>query len=1005
MSRYDFELDMDLRNSLSVIARRIKKGAHVLEFGPANGRLTKYLKEELGCHVCCVEIDEEAAKQTSLYCDKIVVGDIEEYGWVNEFEGMEFEFILFADVLEHLRNPKNVLLRCKDFLKEDGSIVISLPNIAHNSIIMELLKNRFGYRKTGILDDTHIKFFTYSSFALLLEEIGLFKSFEAGLFLGAQETEFDSEYDEFPEAVVEFLKNRGDAEIYQYVYELSAKGQKEIERDFEERAKIVTNFVQLYVDTGDGINEEKSKQIDFVEQKKFVFLLDEYAEKEIEEIRFDPLNDAIVLRLNSFLIDGEDFSSAVMSNGFVSDEGLFYFGNKDPQMWIKLPEKMSVRLIEAEFETVFNGSKAIKKVAEICNEAVKRRDKQIDELKKISENLSKELVEQIAKTIYFENLAQSLRLKNRLKRVVKKIVPSGVWSFLKYLKNNSAFSKISTVLNYRPFIYSAPILTEAIIDEMNNFKIKPLMSIVMPVFNVAPKWLDAAIKSVESQWYENWELCIADDKSTNKKTLNYLKSIKNPKIKVKFLEKNLGIAGASNEAAGFADGEYIVLMDNDDEITIDALYEIVKAVNENGAEFIYSDEDKIERGGSFSEPHFKADFAIDMFLSQNYISHIGAIKKSVFDLIGGWRDGFNGAQDYDLYLRVVEKTDKIFHIPKVLYHWRKVAGSTSMEFGEKSYANEAGRKALAEHIKRVGKKGAVFVGKRVGTYRVRYEIEKYPLVSIIVPFKDKPELLQMCLDSILNKSTYSNFEIIGVSNNSSQKETFDMMRYFEQRDNRISFYEYNVPFNYSKINNYAVFNYAKGEHIVLLNNDIEILTPQWIEAMLEFSQRVDVGCVGAKLYYPDNTLQHAGVIVGLGGVAGHSHKHFAKESPGYFNRLDIVQNLSAVTAACLMVKRTVYEELCGLDEHNLKIAFNDVDFCLRVLEHGYLNVFTPYCEAYHHESVSRGYEDNAQKIERFNSEIAYMRLRHEGVLERGDKYYNKNLTLDREDFSLREEKI
>lgn len=1010
MNKYDFLLDMEFRNSLSVIAKRIKRGARVLEFGPANGRLTKYLKEELGCHVYCVEIDEEAAKQAYLHCDKMVVGDIEEYKWVNEFEGMQFDFILFADVLEHLRYPKNVLLMCKNFLNEDGSILVSLPNIAHNCVIMELLKDRFSYRQIGILDDTHIRFFTYSSFEALLEETGLFKSFEAGLFLEPENTEFEARYDDFSKSVQGFLKNRNSkAEAYQYVYELRSERQKEIEQDFEGKPTVLANFIQLYVDTGDGIKEDESIKIDFTQQKRVVFELGGY--ENIARLRFDPLDDAVVLKLNKFEIDDENFLSKISSNGFIGDDGLYYFGDKDPQIWVSLPQKKSISAMKVEFENILSGSDAIKKIAKICTEAIKKRDeqatcknKQVDELEVRLGDLKKEIVEQATQTIYFQNLAQSLRLKNRLKKVVKKVLPSSIWNFLKYLKNRSSGNKISTVLNYKPYTYNAPVLEKAITDEINNFKIKPLMSIVMPVYNVEPKWLDKAIKSVELQWYENWELCIADDKSTNQQTLDCLKSIKNPKIKVKFLEKNQGIASASNEAATLADGEYVVLMDNDDEITPDALYEIVKAVNKNGAEFIYSDEDKIELEGGFSEPHFKADFAPDMFLSQNYISHIGVIKKSIFDLIGGWRDGFNGAQDYDLYLRVIEKTDKIFHIPKVLYHWRKVPGSTSMDFGEKSHANEAGRKALAEHIERVNKKGVVFEGKRAGTYRVRYEIEKNPLISIVIPFKDKPELLQMCLDSILNKSTYTNFEIIGISNNSSQKETFDMMRYFEQKDSRISFYQYDVAFNYSKINNYAVFNYAKGEHVILLNNDIEILTPQWIEAMLEFSQRADVGCVGAKLYYPNNTLQHAGVIIGLGGVAGHSHKHFAKDSSGYFHRLDIVQNLSAVTAACLMIKRSIYEELGGLDENNLKVAFNDVDFCLRTLEHGYLNVFTPYCEAYHHESISRGYEDNAEKIERSNSEIAYMKLRHSSILERGDSYYNKNLTLDREDFSLKEQR-
>lgn len=549
--------------------------------------------------------------------------------------------------------------------------------------------------------------------------------------------------------------------------------------------------------------------------------------------------------------------------------------------------------------------------------------------------------------------------------------------------------------------YIEPNLTQEIQHKIEVLPKQPFISIIMPVYNVDPKWLDLAIKSIETQWYKNWELCIADDKSTNQKTIKYLKNIKNPKIKIKFLEKNLNISGASNAALELATGEYIALMDNDDEITPDAFYEVVKVINEKDAEFIYSDEDKLEMDGTFSDPHFKPDFAPDMFLSQNYISHLGVIKKSLIEKVGGFTIGLEGAQDYDLYLKVFEHTTKIYHIQKVLYHWRKIPGSTAAEFSDKSYAQDAGVKALENAIKRRGLEALACNGKYPGTYRVQYRIIQNPLVSIVIPFKDKPELLTMCIESILSKSTYNHFEVIGISNNSQEEATFDEMKRLEKLDSRVKFYEYNVPFNYSKINNYAVENFVKGSHVILLNNDIEIITPEWIEAMLEHSQRKEVGCVGAKLYYPNDTIQHAGVIIGVGGVAGHSHKYMYKEIPGYFSRLHLIQNLSSITAACLMIKTSLYKELNGLNENELKVAFNDVDFCLRIQEKGYLNIFTPYCEAYHHESISRGHEDSDEKIARFNGEGEYMKMRHQEILKNGDPYYNPSLTLDREDFSLR----
>ncbi|WP_457560454.1 glycosyltransferase family 2 protein, partial [Caminibacter sp.] len=309
------------------------------------------------------------------------------------------------------------------------------------------------------------------------------------------------------------------------------------------------------------------------------------------------------------------------------------------------------------------------------------------------------------------------------------------------------------------YIYQAPKLTEEIKKEIKNFQKKPLISIIMSVFNVEPKWLKKAIESAENQWYDNCELCIADDASTKKETKEFLKTIKNPKIKIKFLDKNLGISGASNEALKMAEGEYIALMDNDDELTPDALYEVVKVINEKEAEFIYSDEDKIEMSGEFVEPHFKPDCAPDMFLSQNYISHLGVIKKELVEKVGGWEIGLEGSQDYDLYLKVLEHTDKIYHIPKVLYHWRKIPGSTAAEYSQKSYAQEAGRKALENAMKRRGIKAKVKNGLTPGTYKFEYEIKGEPLVSIVIPFKDKPELLRQCIGSILEKTTYKNFEI------------------------------------------------------------------------------------------------------------------------------------------------------------------------------------------------------------------------------------------------------
>ena len=561
--------------------------------------------------------------------------------------------------------------------------------------------------------------------------------------------------------------------------------------------------------------------------------------------------------------------------------------------------------------------------------------------------------------------------------------------------NVQAYVELDQKYTYKPNFNVSNILSE-----INQFQSKPLISIVVPVYNVDVKWLKLAISSVEKQFYTHWELCIADDCSTNQATLQYLKSIKNSKIKIVFLEKNVNISAASNAAIALATGEYIGLLDNDDELTPDALFEVVKAINNTGAELIYSDEDKLNMDNEYCHPYFKSDFSLDLLLSINYLCHFSVIKADLIHKIGGFEIGLEGAQDFDLMLKCVENTNKIHHIDKVLYHWRMIPGSTASEFSAKSYAQNAGKQSLINFMRRNNIEGSVLDGFFPGSYRVKRDIQHNPCVSIIIPFKDKPDLLKTCIDSILNESTYQNWEIIGISNNSTEQETFDLLAHYENLDERIKFHHYNIPFNYSKLNNYAL-QFTKGEHLILLNNDIEIITKEWIETLLEHSQREGIGAVGAKLYYPNNTVQHAGVIIGIGGIAGHCHKHYHRNDHGYFGKLSLTQNLSAVTGACIMIKKALYEKINGFDEENLSVAFNDVDFCLRLRELNYLNVFTPFCEAYHHESISRGTEDTAEKKQRFQAESDFTAARHHQFYEKGDPYYNVNLSLTKEDYSLK----
>ncbi len=527
----------------------------------------------------------------------------------------------------------------------------------------------------------------------------------------------------------------------------------------------------------------------------------------------------------------------------------------------------------------------------------------------------------------------------------------------------------------------------------------PLISIVMPVYNVAPELLGRAIASVQNQTYVNWELCIADDASTQDDTLNFLRSLKGEKLKVKYLSRNLNIAGASNEALSLATGDYVTLLDNDDELAPGALAWVAECAVQTDADIIYSDEDFIRPDGHLDYPHFKPDYSPDLLLSHNYITHFLALKRTLCKRIGGFRSGYDGAQDYDLLLRAVEQAQRIEHISEPLYHWRMVKGSTSLDPDAKPEAHRNGKRALVDALRRRNIDGTILDANLPHFFRVRRAIAGRPLVSIVIPFKDKPGLLAQGLNSVLEKSTYNHFEVIGVSNNTVTPTTFDSMKEFERRDSRVRFVENNIPFSFSKLVNSGV-DAARGEHVILFNNDIEILTPDWIEGFLEHSQRADVAVVGGKLYYPNNTIQHAGVGIGLGGYAGHFHKNFPAHATGYFNRLNVIQNVSAITAALLMVERRIYRELGGFDEENLVVAYNDVDFCLRARERGYLNVFTPYVEAYHHESISRGYEDTPEKQQRFSREQRYLREKYSDVIESGDPYYNPNFDQGRDDFSV-----
>ena len=534
------------------------------------------------------------------------------------------------------------------------------------------------------------------------------------------------------------------------------------------------------------------------------------------------------------------------------------------------------------------------------------------------------------------------------------------------------------------------------------FQKKPLISIVVPLYQTPEPYLRELIDSVKVQSYEDWQLCLADgspdDRLKGFLDRNYGKE---DRIVYRKLEQNGGISVNTNEAVMLATGEYLMLCDHDDTLEPDALYEITKAINEKDApDVLYTDEDKVSMDGKhYFDPNFKPDYNLFRLRENNYICHIFVVKKALTDRVGLLRTEFDGAQDYDFIFRCCEEADKVVHIPKVLYHWRCHMDSTAADPESKAYAYQAGRRAIKEHYQRMGIDASVEMTERPGWYRSYVKIQDNPKISIIIPNKDHIEDLELCLFSLTKRSTYKNYEILIVENNSEKPETFEYYKKLPDRYPKVKVLTWEKEFNYSAINNFAA-KQAEGVYLLFLNNDVEILTPQWMEEMLQICQQKDVAITGAKLYYPDDTIQHAGVVLGLGGIAGHIMCKASREDPGYFGRTVTVQEISAVTAACMMIRTEDFWNAGGFDE-TFQVAFNDIDLCMKVRAAGKKIVFTPYAELYHYESKSRGLEDTPEKQFRFDKEVKAFEAKWSEQLAKGDPYYSPNLSVTEGDCSLR----
>ncbi len=1168
------EIELSEHHSLSKMFRLVGENKRVLDFGCATGYFAQLLTKK-GCTVTGIEINSDAAKVAEQYCEQVIVADLDLVSLTEILPERSFDVAVFGDVLEHLRDPWRLLKETQQLLNLEAYVVASIPNIAHGAIRLALLQGKFEYTELGILDNTHLRFFTRKTVEELFEHSGYFLDTidrtKVPLFSGDTSIPYINK-DDFNTEVIKQIQQDEEVETLQFILR-AFPGDKEtkyvalnerylkvvahLERlqsqQQHTQAELEKSQAQLQHTQAELDNSQSQPQHTQAELERSQFQLQhtqvelERSQSQLQDTQAKLDNSQFQLqhiqaeleRLQALvqqtetekershlqhqqtqmklersqaqlqhtqaeLSESQAIVSGMESSKFwklrtvwfrlkqaigLTDSSPSPAGTLSPQTTnapanVAIPEVINLNEINFKatakdsasgFFDGINGSSATKiKVpmttplnasgwailadeGRVADKVIITYGKKNSLVAVASLNLARLDVVQALNNPAYRDSGWSVTLNPA-------ILPSGqvvlkAWAYNAARKeatllNSTTFnSRLShlfsrlkyyyAVLRVKGVRYGLTKLSKKIYYKLDNsqppldllpvaspndepysrwlsknfpreadlrkmaetveiFSYKPVVSVVMPVYNTPEHFLREVIESVLNQIYPYWELCIADDASTKP----YIKTIleeyisKDSRIKVVFRTENGHISLASNSALEIATGEFVALLDHDDLLTPDALYEVALLLNKHpDADMIYSDEDKIDQHNQLREPFFKPDWCPDSFLSRMYTCHLGTYRRSLVTEIRGFRAGFEGSQDYDLVLRLTEKAKKILHIPKILYHWRIHPASTASSLDSKTYAVDAAKRALSEAIDRRGEPGIVTPAPgTAGYYVVRYHIDTCDLVSIIIPTKNLGNIVDKCLLSIFEKTTYPNYEVILVDNGSTEQTTFDVIKKWKDKEaNRFKCYSLDIPFNYAKINNVAVKE-SQGKYLLFLNNDTEVLTPDWIEAMVEQAQRPSIGAVGALLLYPDNTIQHAGVVAGIGGVANHCHKHFSIGSSGYFNHLNTVNNFSSVTAACLMCRRDVFQEVGGFEEA-LAVAFNDVDFCFKLVEKGYRNIYLPHVILYHYESKSRGVEDTAEKLARFLKENEYMHDKWKEIIK-NDPCYNPNLTRKREDYSI-----
>ena len=728
--------------------------------------------------------------------------------------------------------------------------------------------------------------------------------------------------------------------------------------------------ITVYFDYGEGLSQENCQSM-WSTWKSDYYEISLFIPKEASAIRFDPVEQEFsIVTLLDISDDTGSLQDRLHCNGVFLDGKWYFLDEQDPWFYVEKP----VGNVTMQYQITI-----------VSQEDMELYQEERKKIRKARESFM-------------------VRLKNRIRRILHVTKYMLKYFFKHGIRGiRTAYREMDRV-GYHQWFLEHRISQEMLEEQKQQefqFQYRPKISILVPTYRTPIPVLREMIDSVCAQSYSNWELCIADgsmgDEELEQTVAEYHDS--DNRVVYKKLEENKGISGNTNAALAMATGDYVGLLDHDDLLEPDALYEVVKRLQEKEFDILYTDEDKVNGDSTkYMDPNFKPDFSIDLFRSHNYITHFFVVKRALISSVGGFRSEYDGSQDYDVMFRCIENSKDICHIPKVLYHWRMIVGSTAENPESKMYCYEAGKKAIESHLERMKIPAKVEMTDMWGIYHTVYEVVGNPLVSIVIANKDLTDMLDRCIRSIQEKSTYRNFEFIIVENNSVEKKTFDYYEKIQQEFSNVHVVVWEDEFNYSSINNFGV-KHANGEYIFLLNNDTEMITPTAMEEMLGICSRDDVGIVGAKLLYEDETVQHAGVVVGFGGYAGHVFHGVPRNDLGYMMRPRMNCNYSAVTAACLMVKKSIFNEVGGLTEV-FKVACNDIDFCLKVREKGYLVVYNAFSEWYHYESKSRGYEDTPEKKERFRKEVEKFQKRWGDILEEGDPYYNRNFPITKAPFEL-----